>query len=244
MRLSRRKAWWIVLSAAVVLAAALWWRMSSPLAHPDRRIGLFTSLPILWNEATALNELVDAKDEPHWARAVLEEHGTVVPLDTLLHIGKVDLLVIAQPRPLAPEENVALDAWLRAGGKLLLFADPMLTEESAFSLGDRRRPQDVVLISPILARWGLSLRFDDRQPLGERESAGERLPVNLPGEFSIAAGGHDASCIIGQNGLIARCRVGKGRAVLVADAALLERATASDSRMSALRRLIDEAAND
>lgn len=244
MRLSRRKACWIALSAAAVLAAALWWRTSSPLAQPDCRIGLFTSLPILWTEAAALDELVDTKDEPHWARAVLEDRGTVVPFDTLLHVANVDMLVIAQPRPLTPEENVALDAWLRGGGKLLLFADPMLTEDSAFSLGDRRRPQDVVLISPILARWGLALRFDDEQPLGERESAGELLPVNLPGEFTLVGGGHDTACAIGQNSLIARCRVGKGRVILVADAALLEREAASDSRISALGRLLDEAASD
>lgn len=244
MRLFRRKAWWIALSAAIVLVAIILWRISSPLAQPDRRIGLFTSLPILWKEATALNELVDENDEPHWARVVLEERGTVVPLDTLLHLADVDMLVIAQPRPLAPDENVALDAWLRNGGELLLFADPMLTEDSAFSLGDRRRPQDVVLISPILARWGLTLRFDDGQALGERENAGEHLPVNLPGVFTLATGGHDAACTIGQDGLVARCRVGKGRAVLVADAALLEREAASDARISALRGLIDAATND
>jgi hypothetical protein len=220
------------------------WRASSPLAQPDRRIGLFTSLPILWNEAAALDELLDSKDQPHWVRAVLEDRGTVVPLDTLLDLANIDVLMIAQPRPLAPEENVALDAWLRGGGRLLLFADPMLTEDSAFSLGDRRRPQDVVLLSPILARWGLTLHFDDQQPPGERESAGERLPVNLPGAFLRTTGGHDAACAIGQNGLVARCRVGKGRAVLVADAALLEREATGDARISALRRLFDEAAAD
>ncbi|NLR70699.1 ABC transporter [Novosphingobium sp. ERN07] len=242
--MARRKALWCVLAVVAVLVAIVSWRASSPFAQPDRRIGLFTSLPILWNEAAALDELLDAKDQPHWARAVLEDRGTVVPLDTLLDLAHIDVLMVAQPRPLAPDENVALDAWLRGGGRLLLFADPMLTEESAFPLGDRRRPQDVVLISPILARWGLQLRFDDAQPSGERESAGEHVPVNLSGEFGLVAGGHDAACLIGQNGLIARCQVGKGRAVLVADAALLERAANGGARISALRRLFDEAAAD
>lgn len=244
MRLARRKALWCVLAVAAVLVAIILWRAPSPLAQPDWRIGLFTSLPILWNEAAALDELLDAKDQPHWARAVLEDRGTVVPLDTLLDLAHIDVLMVAQPRPLAPDENVALDAWLRGGGRLLLFADPMLTEESAFPLGDRRRPQDVVLISPILARWGLQLRFDDAQPPGERESAGEHVPVNLSGEFGLVAGGHDAACLIGQNGLIARCRVGKGRAVLVADAALLDREANGGARISALCRLFDEAAAD
>ena len=50
---------------------------------------------------------------------------------------------------------------MRGGGRVLLFADPMLTRHSAFALGDRRRPQDVVLLSPILARWRLELQFDE-----------------------------------------------------------------------------------
>ena len=67
--------------------------------------------------------------------------------------------MMIQPRPLSPQENVALDNWVAAGGRLLLFADPALTEDSAFAIGDRRRPQDVVLLSPILARWGLELEL-------------------------------------------------------------------------------------
>lgn len=208
----------------------------------DRRIGLFTSLPILWSEAAELKGLLDPPAVPHWARSVLEASGKLVALDTLLELQHVDLLVIAQPRPLLPEENVALDDWVRKGGHVLLFADPMLTRESAFPLGDRRRPPDVVLLSPILARWGLQLRFDDAQPLGERESPGEDLPVNLPGTLAPLAGGHEASCVIGQALLVARCRIGKGRAIIVADAALLELNEDEDSRSSKLQKLIGEAA--
>lgn len=206
----------------------------------ERRIGLFTTLPILWNEAPDLKGMIDPPPVPHWARAALESNGKLIALDTLLDLQRIDLLVAVQPRPLLPEENVALDDWVRRGGRVLLFADPMLTQDSAFPLGDRRRPQGVALLSPILARWGLQLRFDDAQALGERESPGENLPVNLPGTLALVPGGHEASCVIGQAQLVARCRVGKGRATIVADAALFEPREDQDSRTLKLQKLIDE----
>ncbi|HQS98137.1 MAG: hypothetical protein B7X90_05275 [Novosphingobium sp. 17-62-19] len=238
MRFGRRTA----LALALVVATALTgWLLFTSTGRQDRALGLFTSLPILWSETGDLKQLVDAPTKPHWARTALEQRGRLIPLDTLLDLSALRELVIAQPRPLAPEENVSLDAWVRKGGHVLLFADPMLTQDSAFALGDRRRPQDVVLVSPILARWGLGLTFDEDQPAGVRESAGEGLSVNLPGAFTIIAGGHDAVCRIGRNGLVARCDVGKGRAVLVADAALLETGEDENARISGLNGLMDEA---
>ncbi|MCY1672340.1 ABC transporter [Novosphingobium sp. SL115] len=211
----------------------------------DRPIGLFTSLPILWAEQDGVAGMLADSAPPHWVRTVLEQRGPVVALDTLndpaLSRAGTDRLVMAQPRALSPDENVALDGWVRAGGRVLIFADPMLTQDSAFALGDRRRPQDVVLLSPILARWGLQLRFDDMQQHGERESAGEGVPVNLPGTLSFLAGGHDARCRMGPEALVARCAIGKGYAMIVADAALLEQAGDADSRRPRLDALLDQA---
>lgn len=216
---------------------------AQPARDVTRPLGLFTSLPILWSEQDDLAGLLAKDGAPHWARAVLERQGALVPLDTLqgpaLAAGRIDRLVMAQPRPLSPEENVDLDAWVRAGGRVLIFADPMLTQESAFALGDRRRPQDVVLLSPILARWGLELRFDDGQQGGLREIAG--IPVNLPGQFLKGASGAVDDCRIERQALVARCAIGKGRATIVADAALLEPAADADSRRAALETLLAEA---
>src|SRR5205085_2218154 len=118
----------------------------------------------------------------HWAKAALAEEGPLTALDTLTPetLKGLDRIVMAQPRALSPDENVVLDNWVRGGGQVLLFADPMLTEESRFPLGDRRRPEGTVLLSPILKRWGLELPFDDDQPFGERSVAaqGTAIPVN------------------------------------------------------------------
>lgn len=213
-------------------------------------VGLFTTLPILWAESADVAGLLADDAPPHWARAELERGGAVVPLDTLAGtgagarppLGGLSLLVMAQPRPLSPDENVALDAWVRGGGRVLLFADPLLTAESAYPLGDKRRPQDVVLLSPILGRWGLALAFDEDRLPGEAEADafGVALPVNLPGQLSLT--GNRGNCTLAARGIAARCRIGRGSVVVVADAALFEAVDSGDSlRRDALRALVDMA---
>lgn len=195
-------------------------------------IALFTSLAILWPERKDFRGLINSDAPPHWALAILQRHGRLHPLDSLARANRRaamasgSLLIMAQPRPLSPQENVALDNWVRGGGHLLLFADPMLTADSIFGLGDKRRPQDMVLLSPILARWGLELRFDEDQPAGEHmvDWDGAKLPVNLPGRFALL--GSFRNCRLLSDGLGASCNVGKGRVLAVADAALLEERTA------------------
>ncbi len=192
-------------------------------------IGLFTTLPVLWAESGDLRGLLRNDAPSHWALAPLRARGELSPVETLLPgpagppLAGVDLLVMAQPRALAPQENVALDSWVRRGGHLLLFADPLLTEHSAYPIGDRRRPQDVALLSPILARWGLRLEFDEDQHGGERLVAidGITLPVDLPGRF--AQTGEAQSCELLADGIAARCRIGKGAVLAIADAALLDK---------------------
>ncbi len=147
---------------------------------------------------------------------------------------------MAQPRPLSPSENVALDRWVRGGGRLLLFADPMLTEDSAFALGDPRRPQTSVLLSPILGRWGLELHYDERQPFGEHtgEALGIAVPANLAGRFALGPG---SACVLSGGGLAADCPIGKGRVLVLADAALFERDGAGTARVEALDHLLETA---
>jgi hypothetical protein len=205
---------------------------------PRAPLGLFTSLPILWREGDGIAGQLAGPGKPHWVRSVLEECSLLVPLDTLLHPAGFDDLLIAQPRPLEPAENVALDGWVRAGGHLLLFADPLLTSESRFALGDPRRPADTVLLEPILAHWGLALLAGD----GARESAGTGFPVSAPGVLERLQGG-PPDCAVEQEGLVAQCRIGKGTAFIVADAALLEPAEgpAAAIRARTLRGLLRRA---
>jgi hypothetical protein len=193
---------------------------------PRTPLGLSSTLPIYWQESPDFATLLKEEGEPGWVRQALETRFDLVPLDVLSAeaLAPLDRMLLAQPRALSPAENVALDEWVRAGGKLLLFADPMLTSHSQFALGDPRRPQDVVLLSPILARWGLELTFDTAQPQRERieEALGLEVPVDLAGAFVPLASEAPGECAISATGVAARCRIGEGQVVLLADAALLD----------------------
>lgn len=214
--------------AAVLVSGCREKGSASPALLHD--IGLFTSLPILWNEHGQVADFVKSPGQEHWAAGVIGQHGNIRALDRMAPIpADVGVIVMAQPRPLSPDENVALDDWVRAGGRLLLFADPMLTQGSVFALGDKRRPEGTVLLSPILARWGLTLHFDDAQAAGpqEVEVFGQAVPVDLPGTFRLSQG--EGNCRLYAGGLVAECSVGKGKVLAVADAALLEPQPSGDA---------------
>lgn len=214
---------------------------ASSAKRPD--LGLMSTLPLYWGEASGVGELL--KDSPGegagWVRPALEERFDLVPLDVLSDetLSPLRHLILAQPRALSAAENVALDAWVRRGGRLLLFADPMLTRHSRYAMGDRRRPQDVVLLSPILAHWGLTLRFDEDQREGERieTAGGVAMPLYLAGDFIAGPGG---ACRLADNPVLAQCRLGEGRVVALADAALLDDPDEGDGavRRRALGQLV------
>lgn len=242
----------VLVAAALVLFA---WKGPSQVGA-DRKppnsapLLLFTSLPLYWGEAADVGAMLGKNVRRHWARTAIEQSRPLQPLDTLepATLSRRRDLLIVQPRPLSPDENVALDRWVADGGRVLLFADPALTADSRFAIGDRRRHQDVVMLSPILGRWGLELAFYEGQELGEREApmpAGAGLPVNLPGKLEPKAGGRrDARCEIEAAGWVAECAVSRGRAVIVADAALFEdpgEGAALDARRAALAALLADA---
>jgi len=210
-----------------------------PADAPGHRpeLGLMGTIPLYWGEEGAFGDRLSGKATHHWARAQLEAHYTLHPLDTLTtqSLAGLDLLLLAQPRALSGPENVALDDWVRAGGHVLLFADPLVTGESRFPIGDRRRPQGAILLSPILGHWGLRLEFDDTQTEGVTLAAGQ-IPVDLPGAF-VAEGG---DCTVDWGGLLARCAIGKGRVLALADSAVLDLYDPDPAAPAALGRLLDE----
>jgi len=198
-----------------------------PAEGPPQTIGLSSSLPLIWGESGDIRGQLAQDDAPHWALDLLRSRGAVVPVDTLagtdgrMPLAEGALLVLVQPRALAPEENVALDAWVRGGGRLLLFVDPMLTASSRFALGDPRRPEAIAMLSPILRHWGLDLHFDPDQPDQEREVSafGAVFPARLPGEISASGG---SGCDVESDGIAADCRIGRGRVLVIADAAVFD----------------------
>lgn len=178
---------------------------------------LMTALPIIWGEGGAF----DPESRPAAAYLALEREFAVRPIDFLDEesLGAAPLLLLAQPRALAPAELVTLDAWIRAGGKALILTDPALMWPTRLPLGDIRRPPPAGLLGPLLAHWRLALDPPARrgEPLTELRLGERKLVVAAPGRF----GTGNPNCRLGAAGLMADCAVGSGRAILLADADLL-----------------------
>jgi hypothetical protein len=110
---------------------------------------------------------------------------------------------------------VVLDQWIRRGGRLLLLADPRLEWPSKQPLGDLTRPPPMFMDTGLLAHWGLRLDAPDQPGAEKRKLGGYTIVAASPGSL------HGA-CSISADELVARCRVGGGIAIVVADADLLE----------------------
>ena len=230
------------LLAAILLASCNSADGSPPGDAVDRaRLGLMSSLPILWAGNDAFASLAgETAQSPHWAVAALERDYRLEPIDALAaeSLADLDVLLLAQPRVLTPRENFALDEWVRGGGRVLLMTDPGLVGDYDFPLGDPRRPLDTAMLSPILGRWGLELVHDTAAtrvrtvPLGQAEMA-----VADAGFYRLRSA-DGARCRLAQAALVAWCEVGKGKVVLLADATLLEDRVGGEGSPEALRALL------
>lgn len=224
---STRKRLWLGVLAAIgliiLLSATRWLRPDAPAAREP--LGLMTTLPLQWSEG-GIEAAISADAKPHPAYARLAGHYEVRPLDDLAELDKagVRLLLLAQPRAFAPRELVALDRWVRSGGKVLVLADPALQWGSLYPLGDKRRPLFTSLLSPIFNRWGMELLLPmtEKQPVVLRTVDDLTIRTQTAGEWQVKPGKAAATCRIAPHRLLADCRVGQGRALLVADADLLD----------------------
>jgi hypothetical protein len=223
-------------------------------AAPREILGLMTSLPLYWPLKAEVEDIAAGRVALPWQRAALEQVFVIEPLDSLAPIpglaanapatdplAGLTRLAVIQPRGLTPADNVALDEWVRGGGRLLLVLDPALTGEYDLPLGDPRRPADSALIPPVVARWGLAVRFDEVQndAVVERALAGAALPLVLAGEVTITDASA-AACTLLADGAAVRCTVGKGEVTLIADAALFEHRELAGEGDSHLRTLLAE----
>jgi hypothetical protein len=240
MRLHPDLEWAFVAALLSLASASCRAEDAAPPAELARRpeLGLMGTIPLYWGEQPEFGDALAGRGTAHWARSQLEARYALHPLDTLSEssLAGLDFLLLAQPRALTGSENVALDAWVRAGGRLLLFADPMLTGESRFPLGDRRRPQDVILLSPILDHWGLRLEFDEEQAAGfVLAGSAVPVPVNLPGRIDA---GDD--CAAESHGVLARCVIERGRVLVLADDAVLDLHDPHPASAAALEWLLEQ----
>ena len=193
--------------------------------RPKPVLLMMTTLPLQWSEGGIEAELAEDA-APHPAFAHLRRQYDVQPIDDLrtLPANPRQMLLLAQPRALQPSELVRLDDWVRAGGQLLILADPALQWGSLYPLGDKRRPLFTTMLSPLFTHWGLELvlPMTDEKPMAVRKIGPFHIRTQTPGEWLPRKAASTTSCDIFAQGLAADCRLGKGRALLVADADMLD----------------------
>ena len=171
---------------------------------------LLSALPIVFPEEFTL----DAPKSP--TLEALERGFRVTPVslsDSAALAGK-RLLLMAQPRAQPAEALVDLDEWVRRGGRVLLLADPALEWPSKLPLGDVRRPPAAFADTGLLARWGL--RLDAPDELGPATFTIDGRTVHALSPGILVRTGED--CLVTNGGFVARCRVGHGEAIVIADA--------------------------
>ncbi len=196
------------------------------------RLLLLTSLPLMFGEGFS----VEQTGSP--ALRALQSRYRVLPISVAApaELAKGGLLLMAQPLAQPAEDLVALDRWVRRGGRLLLMADPLLEWPSNRPLGDPLAPAPMFMDTGLLAHWGL--RLDAPDVRGER--------IEKLGGFDVltlSPGALAGSCAISGDRLVAHCRIGNGRATIVADADLLDTPVLGSAARRNLDGLLEELAS-
>lgn len=177
-------------------------------------LALLTSLPLIFGERFGL----EGGGSPTLAR--LEQRYTVQPIavaDAASLKGR-KLLLMAHPRAQPAEALVELDQWVGDGGRVLLLADPKLDWPSERPLGDLLRPPPAFADTGLLMHWGLALSGPTAAGPAERNV--ERIDVVTSSAGKLAS----RSCELLGEGLVARCRIGRGQATIIADADFIDAA--------------------
>jgi len=210
---AKQGRWIAVLVGLALLAAAgfafvVEREQKTPAGKPE--LMLLTSLPIIFGEEFGL----ESGGSP--ALKALEERYRVRPISVTdsKTLGRGKLLLMAHPLAQSPEMLVALDNWVRDGGRVLLLADPLLEWPSKRPLGDPLRPPPAFADTGLLQHWGLRLDLPDEPGPKSQRLGGKEILTNSPGALF-------GNCAISGDRLAARCKVGKGQATVIADADFL-----------------------
>ena len=214
----KRRPWLVAMAAGAIAGAAVIGvglnRDGAPAARPPAErptLALLTSLPLVFGESFGLESGGSS------ALTRLEQRYNVLPIgvaDRASLYGQ-KLLLMAHPRAQPAEVLVELDQWVRGGGRVLLLADPQLDWPSERPLGDTLRAPPAFVDTGLLGHWGL--RLSGPEPLGPASVGNGELSVlaSSPGKLESRA------CMIVGHGFVARCRIGQGKATVIADADFL-----------------------
>ena len=186
---------------------------ASPAAERPELL-LLTSLPIVFPEQLGL------EDAGSPALEALQKRYHVVPISLAdrQSLAGHRLLLMAQPQAQPAQGLVDLDDWVRGGGRAVLLADPALEWPSDRPLGDALRPPPAFADTGLLIHWGLRLDSPDTFNSRSLDVDGQQIRTAAPGELVATA----RNCALDPARLVARCRIGKGMATVIADADFLD----------------------
>lgn len=205
--------------AGHVLLATLYRPAAASAGAPA--VVMLTGLPLRWSGSGDFASMISAgtADDPALAR--IEAAGPVLLVDSLVDPVPPSgaALLVAHPRALAPRELVAIDLFVRGGGRAVVLADALSGWPSAYPLGDPRNPPVTSLLIPLLDHWGVSLAA---APTGQQETQpvdvdGARLNLFSAGRFERLP----LTCRAFAGRRVAHCRIGEGDVWLVGDADLI-----------------------
>lgn len=182
---------------------------------------VLTGLPLRWSGEADMAAIIAGQraDDPALAR--LEATGPLRLVDSLVDRGPPPggTLLLAHPRALAPQELVAIDSFVRGGGKAVILADALSGWPAAHPIGDPRNPPVTSLLTPLLDHWGVTLAAanPDAPMLVAADVDTARLRLASAGRFERLPAG----CRAYADRHVARCPIGTGEVWLVGDADLL-----------------------
>jgi len=228
-RLARWRAGGAMRGAAALLLIGAWFAGSHLLLAALYRtppaagapVTMLTGLPLRWSAEGDMAAMIaeGMSDDPALQR--IAAAGPVRLIDSLIDHPPAPggTLFLAHPRALAPRELVAVDAFVRGGGRAVILADALSGWPARHPLGDPRNPPVTSLLTPLLDHWGVTL---GAAPAGERRPLaididGARLRLFSAGRFER----FPATCQAYAGRRIVHCRIDRGEAWLVGDADLI-----------------------
>lgn len=184
-------------------------------------VTMLTGLPLRWSASPSIAAMIAEGTNEDPALARLAAAGPMALVDSLAdHVPPPGgTLLIAHPRALAPQELVAIDAFVRGGGRAVVLADALSGWLARHPLGDPRNAPITSLLTPLLDHWGVTL---GAAPVGGSEA----IPVDIDRARLrlFSAGRFDRlppRCNAYAERHVARCRIGQGEVWLIGDADLL-----------------------
>lgn len=201
------------------------WRIvpSAYAITPDKqtRVTMLSSFPLEQASGETVAARLNGRIDVAPVLALLRRQFSVRLVDDATSTGLVDtdVLLLAHPRTLSPQSLVAIDAWVRAGGKAIVLADGLSSWPPTYALGDPRNPPVTSMLGPLLTHWGVRLDAPSPADSGSRDwwQGRQRLRLLSPGQFVQENGG----CSLSNDGIYGDCAIGAGRVLLLADADLL-----------------------